>query len=75
MIIYAPFTQEQVINLSKYQHDINNHPFTCICGDVLEVSEHGWFCKKCEVYVQDWAHDFMANPTDKQIDKDVPDKL
>lgn len=65
MIITAPFTPEQVVNLNRWQESGVVHPFTCGSegkheGHVsLVATESGWVCPKCD-YQQSWAHDFMA---------------
>jgi hypothetical protein len=68
MIIKAPFTPDQVVNLWKWQKNPGRHPFTCgNRGDhpelnydkgVLIPTVRGWICQFCD-YSQDWAHDFM----------------
>lgn len=73
--IEAPFTPEQVANLNAFQQSGRFHPFTCDlssagrssrseCPDgegVLIATENGWSCP-CGQYVQNWAHEFMAEP-------------
>ncbi len=64
--ITAPFTEEQVERLNKYQNERRFHPFTC-CSygckredeGILIATKDGWVCP-CGKYKQDWAHDFMA---------------
>lgn len=57
----APWTDEQVKSLNKYQQCSWVHPFTCggkNCRRVLVATPNGWICPKCD-YKQDWAHEFM----------------
>jgi hypothetical protein len=69
MILKAPWTQEQVKALSRYQQNKQVHPFTCGSGrrtdadhldgeGVLVATPDGWKCPYCD-YRQDWAHEFM----------------
>lgn len=68
-IIFAPFTEEQVINLNKFQKNPRFHPFTCgvnrkdpkhLDGEgVLIATKKGWICPYCS-YLQDWAISWMA---------------
>lgn len=67
------WTQEQVDALNRYQQGYM-HPFTCanrgdgnhptVGGDhgILTATVDGWICNHCD-YTQDWAHDFMLDPT------------
>jgi hypothetical protein len=65
--ITAPWTDEQVTALNRYQDAGEVHPFTCgnLHADsrspVLLATPNGWRCPNptCD-YQQDWAHDFMA---------------
>jgi hypothetical protein len=68
--IYAPWTAEQINNLTTFQRSGSVHPFTCGRRDehrdnpgVLIATEAGWVCPvaTCE-FQQNWAHAFMANP-------------
>ena len=65
MIVFAPWTKEQVDGLNRYQKSDLFHPFTCggeHGGDkVLVATEQGWVCGRC-AYTQNWAHDFMIRP-------------
>jgi len=56
--VYAPFTDEQVEALFKWQEDETKHPFTCICGESLTPYNDGWHCDYC-CHTQNWCHDFM----------------
>lgn len=68
--ITAPFTEEQVERLNKYQNEGRFHPFTCCSHDgckrgeredegILIATKDGWVCP-CGKYKQNWAHDFMT---------------
>lgn len=62
----APWTDEQVKALNKYQKERFMHPFTCPNDHdnrELVATNNGWICKYCD-YRQDWCHDWMAD-TDK----------
>ena len=77
----APFAEEQVANLKKWQETVWVHPFTCCSHDGCERAERedggtlipttdGWHCP-CGKYKQDWAHDNMCNgeiPPDWRIE-------
>lgn len=56
-IIKAPWTQEQVRLLTERQHDITQHPYTCLLSHVLLPTTFGWVClnDNCVDYKQDWA--------------------
>lgn len=62
--IIAPWTQEQVDQLNRYQHMGLMHPFTCGSSHrrSLTATIDGWVCpgRDCH-YTQDWAHARMAN--------------
>lgn len=62
VILQAPFTDEQVAALNRWQRSNFVHPFTCNGvhdGDrVLVATRDGWVCRHCR-YTQDWAHDSM----------------
>lgn len=67
-LIYAPWTDEQVAALNRWQACDWVHPFTCgnrgdqdhehTGGDILVATNAGWQCTSCD-YTQNWAHDFM----------------
>lgn len=59
--VFAPFTPEQIKNLSNYQQNDRHHPFTCLDGNLLTPVESGWICSCCN-YTQNWCHSFMAKP-------------
>ena len=60
MHIFAPFTEEQVKALNKFQNLGYWHEFTCLCGAILIATENGWTCPDC-FYTQNWAFDYMAD--------------
>lgn len=71
-MVRAPFTDEQVIALQKWQDAGVIHPFTCCSHDgcerssredhgVLIPTKEGWICP-CGKWKQDWCHDFMIKP-------------
>ena len=72
--VTAPFTDEQVEQLNRFQQAGRFHPFTCcstgpadICerrlhtgdGELIATAD-GWVCP-CGHYTQTWAHGFMAD--------------
>ena len=65
--IYAPFTDAQVEALNEWQDAGVVHPFTCVFahsnGHVnLVATNEGWRCPDSTCpYIQDWAHEFMAD--------------
>ncbi len=70
----APWTDEEVAALNRYQHSGKFHSFTCglwemtrkttkeDCGWLLVATNAGWVCsrKGCP-YQQFWAHEGMFN--------------
>jgi hypothetical protein len=68
--VAAPWTDEQVANLNRYQRAGVFHPFTCGRRDehrdnpgVLVAETDGWHCPAAGcTYRQEWAHPFMAMP-------------
>jgi hypothetical protein len=62
----APWSEEQVAALNKYQKDGRMHPFTCP-GEFEQCKAHreliattnGWVCQ-CGKYKQNWAHEWMV---------------
>ena len=62
MRIDAPWTDEQVRCLNRFQQYAFVHPFTCVNaheGDrVLVATREGWRCPSCS-YTQTWAHEVM----------------
>jgi hypothetical protein len=61
-VIEAPWTDEQVANLNRWQKAGDVHPFTCPNhhkGDRdLVATNDGWQCPSCP-YTQTWAHPMM----------------
>ena len=62
-MIEAPWTDEQVDKLNRYQQLGNFHEFTCLNshGDLsrtLIATRDGWICPNCD-YKQTWAHSAM----------------
>lgn len=70
----APWTQEQVNNLMKWQQCEWVHPFTCCSPEqsanchranrtgegILIPTTEGWQCS-CGWYKQNWAHQYMLD--------------
>lgn len=64
-MLKAPWTDEQVAALNRYQAGRWMHPFTCgghNCRSNLLATNAGWICPNCNNYKQDWAHEFMTDP-------------
>lgn len=69
-LVTTPFTDEQVVTLTKFQTGGWWHPFTCGRRSehpdnegVLIATTDGWRCPDEDCwYVQNWAHAFMADP-------------
>lgn len=71
-MIRAPWTDDQVAKLNRYQAGGWMHPFTCYrCRNrdiqrplrheyILVATNDGWVCPTCD-YTQNWAHDFMLD--------------
>lgn len=66
--IKAPWTDEQVAALNRWQGYGFVHEFTCAAithpegaNNVLVAERVGWFCPACD-YTQGWAHDYMFKP-------------
>lgn len=59
MKIHAPFSDEQVRGLREWQNCEWVHPFTCCEHVAMVVGKAGFMCPVCG-YLQEWAHDFMA---------------
>lgn len=58
---FAPWTDEQVKGIRRYQRDPSVHPFTCgECGSrkPLRVTNEGLSCA-CG-YTQGWVHGWMV---------------
>jgi hypothetical protein len=60
-ILTAPWTDDQVESLNRYQQEAFMHPFTCINSHTfLRATTDGWVCDECD-YKQNWCHAFMAD--------------
>jgi hypothetical protein len=60
MMLKAPWTDEQIDALERFQHMPHAHPFTCPehSDRALVATRKGWICRYCN-YTQDWTNDFM----------------
>jgi hypothetical protein len=62
-MVEAPWTDEQVENLNRWQRAGHVHEFTCPndhpASRVLVARKDGWYCPGC-VYTQTWALDCMV---------------
>lgn len=72
--IKAPWTDDQVAALARWQTYGFVHEFTCMAIDhpagknnVLYPTRDGWRCLHCD-YTQDWAHNFMFEPQTNPLD-------
>lgn len=75
--VTAPFTNEQVDALNKWQRLGYVHPFTCCSHETCKKHEYavgtltatteGWVCP-CGKYTQDWAHSYMADEAQHPAD-------
>jgi hypothetical protein len=74
-LLNAPWNEDQVQSLNKFQEAGCFHPFTCggvvvikdkgppyreDCRCDLVATTEGWKCPNCS-YTQDWCHEFMAD--------------
>lgn len=65
-LVYAPWTEDEVVALNAFQRSGRMHPFTCggehPLHQTLIAERDGWHCpdEECS-YTQDWAHAFMAD--------------
>lgn len=76
--IIAPWTPEQVEQLNKWQQAGFVHPFTCpndhLCDDdILIATIGGWLCPSKCGYYQNWAHEYMADPS--ELERRNPENL
>lgn len=63
-VIYIPWTEEQVKNLTAFQNNQHVHPYTCgteDCRTTLIATVNGWQCPVCG-YRQGWALKAAADP-------------
>ena len=72
---FAPWTEEQVINLRKWQDSDFVHPYTCVCdsNNILKPEKDGFVCLVCG-YLQNWCYQDMLdgppeNPFQDQIER------
>lgn len=71
-LISAPWTTDQINSLNAFQQATAFHEYTCNkCRSPLQATEEGWICpdSNCN-YIQDWAHDFSADWSWKNPEKD-----
>jgi hypothetical protein len=73
--IKAPFTPDQVNSLNEFQKSGVMHPFTGNNDmlpddeqDILVAAEDGWHSLNDPNYFQDWAHDWMADWSWKELE-------
>lgn len=64
--IYAPWDDDVVAGLNRYQIEQPFHPFTCPSNHsgetLLSAYLDGWHCSRSYCgYTQDWAWTFMAH--------------
>lgn len=59
-ISHAPWTDEEVACLEKWQACDAVHPFTSLEGEILIPTRKGWVCTPDGPVIQDWAHTFMV---------------
>jgi uncharacterized Zn finger protein (UPF0148 family) len=72
MIIYAPFTADQVKHINQFQTAGCVHEFTCAnsCRAALVAEPGGLFCPVCD-YVQNWVHEGMADGSWLSSQRDI----
>jgi hypothetical protein len=62
-IVEAPWTDQQVAALNRWQHAGHVHAFTCPShheeSRILIARSDGWHCPGCG-YTQTWAHAMMT---------------
>jgi hypothetical protein len=63
-IVYAPWNDEQIDALDKWQCDNSKHPYTCICGESLTPYKNGWCCDYCG-HRQTWCFDFSIKENEE----------
>lgn len=59
--VKAPWSEEQIAELKKWQASKEVHPFTSAEHAVLLPSKEGWVAKEGGPVVEDWAWDFMLD--------------
>lgn len=65
--VHAPWTDEQVNSINRYQKIGIPHPLTCAAPgctstDCILVAKHDGMHCECGQWKQDWVHDFMTKP-------------
>ncbi len=73
--VKAPFTNEQVERINKFQESNAFHPYTCMgayCnripyGGRLIATNEGFVCP-CGKYTQDWCNIFMIEYEDDMLE-------
>jgi hypothetical protein len=60
VLVKAPWTDEQIDALERFQQTPGVHPYTCPQHSTRELvaTRRGWICRYCE-YTQDWANDLL----------------
>jgi len=56
-IVYAPWDDDTVNSLNRYQTNETYHPYTCEEGHLLVATKDGWVCSEKENgcdYEQNW---------------------
>jgi hypothetical protein len=70
--IVAPWTQDEITALNRWQNLGYVHPFTCptnhLAARILEARKDGWHCPSCD-YTQNWAHDFMLTRPENPLER------
>ncbi len=61
-MVYAPFDDEQVALMNRYQNSGDFHPYTCCDHQTMVMTREGLTCPKCQT-VQNWClrSSFMRN--------------
>ena len=76
MIVYAPWTADEVAALKRWQHSPAVHPYTCtqrmahLKDVVLVPTIQGWVCpvRDCK-YTQSWCREESFNAPDELLDE------
>lgn len=74
---FAPWVDAEVESLNAFQNAGVMHPFTCgndSRHEVLHATAGGWECPSCD-YRQDWAHEWMADGSWREVFRDRPFSL
>lgn len=51
---HAPFSDDQVSAMNRYQSDERFHPYTCCDHQIMSMTSGGLKCPKCGI-VQNWV--------------------